>query len=334
MTIVQQPICVLGAGSWGTALAILLARNGNAVRLWGRNPEKMAEIARQHCNTFFLPDIPLPLNLTPTADLTTAMAQVKDVIIATPSHAFSETLTLLKPYAAGLRICSATKGLEPLTSKLLSRLIQERLGDKVPFAILSGPSFAHEVAKDLPTATTLAAADPAFANDMIARLHNPNYRVYTTTDIIGVQLGGAIKNVLAIAAGISDGLGFGANARSALITRGLAELVRLGVAMGGQMATFMGLAGVGDLVLTCTDNQSRNRRFGLAIGQGKTVEAAEQAIGQVVEGLRNAKEVYQLAVQQQIEMPITEQIYRVLYHQLPAREAVTALLSREPKAEI
>lgn len=327
------PITVLGAGSWGTALAITLARNGHFVRLWGHNAIAMANMAATHCNSRYLPDIQLPDNLLPLADIAAAIEGVHDIIIAVPSHAFRHTLEMMKPYAQHIRVCSATKGLEPQTSKLLHTVVKECLGQSIPFAVLSGPSFAHEVALGLPTAITLATYDQQFGQDLSLQLHNANFRVYTCSDVLGVQLGGAIKNVLAIAAGISDGLGFGANARSALITRGLTELVRLGLMMGGKLETFMGLAGIGDLVLTCTDNQSRNRRFGLALGQGKTVEQAEASIGQVVEGLKNAKEVYQLAVNQHIEMPITEQIYNILYRSMPVREAATQLLARTPKAE-
>lgn len=327
-------IAVLGAGSWGTALAVLLANNGNCVNLWGHNEAAMTAMAQTRCNQRYLPDITLPEKLVPYFDLRIALAGVRDILVVVPSHGFKTTIEMIKPLLAkDARICWATKGLEPNTGRLLETTVSECLGSTIPRAVLSGPSFAYEVAKGLPTAITLASTDKQFAADLTQRLHNKTFRVYTSDDLVGVQLGGAIKNVLAIAAGISDGLGFGANARSALITRGLAELVRLGLAMGGRLETFMGLAGMGDLVLTCTDNQSRNRRFGLALGQGKTATEAEIAIGQVVEGAKNAKEVYQLASRLQIEMPITEQIYHILYHHISARNAVTTLLSRVPKAE-
>lgn len=329
----NRPIAVLGAGSWGTALAITLAKNGNPVRLWGHNPEVMSDMGLSRRNSRYLPNIALPDNIILTADIMIAMEGVGDVLLAIPSMAFKETIELLRPFSPRIRICSAVKGLEPYTSRLLSAVATDCLGPETPFAVLSGPSFAKEVALGLPTAITLAATDQQFAIDLSGRLHNSLFRVYTSVDMIGVQLGGTIKNVLAIAAGISDGLGYGVNTRSALITRGLAELVRLGLAMGGKLETFMGLAGIGDLVLTCTDNQSRNRRFGLALGQGKSIQDAERSIGQVVEGLKNAKEVYQLAVANQIEMPITEQVYRILYDHISAHDAVANLLSREPKME-
>ncbi|MCW8971978.1 MAG: NAD(P)H-dependent glycerol-3-phosphate dehydrogenase [Gammaproteobacteria bacterium] len=329
-----DPIAVLGAGSWGTALAIQLARNGIEVLLWGRNADEMARMAADRCNTRYLPDIGLPEKLSPVADLAQTLATAADVLVVVPSHAFRQTLTqiapLLKP---GSRVAWATKGLEPGSRKLLHQVARETLGEGYPAAVISGPTFAKEVARGLPTAVTVASTDPHTAEHFAACLHGGTFRAYTASDVVGVELGGACKNVLAIAAGIADGLGYGANTRAALITRGLAELMRLGAPLGGHPETFMGLAGLGDLVLTCTDDQSRNRRVGLALGQGKSLEEAIASIGQAVEGVKSAPEVFALAREIGVEMPITEQVYRVLYEGETAREAVAALLHREQKAE-
>lgn len=329
-------ITVLGAGSYGTALAICLARNGNPITLWGRNAAEMAQMQQQRLNQKYLPDIPLPPTLEVTADLAHAVRQSRDILVVVPSHAFAETLRQIKPLlATDARVAWATKGLEPETGRLLQDVAREILGEQVALAVLSGPTFAKEMAAGLPTAISLSSADPAFIKQLSDLLHCARtFRVYTNSDFIGVQLGGAVKNVIAIGAGMADGIGFGANARTALITRGLAEMCRLGCAMGAQKDTFMGMAGLGDLVLTCTDNQSRNRRFGLLLGQGKGVEEAMQAIGQVVEGFRNAKEVFNLAQRVGVEMPITEQIYQVLYQGKNVKLAAQDLLGRERKDEI
>ncbi len=330
----ENIIVVLGAGSWGSALAILLAKNGNNVRLWGRDANKIAAMQQQSCNPYFLPDIPFPKNITLFSDLSQCLNGVNDILIAVPSHAFQSTLVACKPYLkSSCQIISATKGLEPQSSCLLHKVVAEELGAAASFAILSGPSFAKEVARGLPTAICLASDNESLLDSMVARLHNNSFRVYKSHDVIGVQIGGVVKNVLAIAAGIADGLKFGANARAALITRGLAEMCRLGDAMGGQAQTFTGLAGLGDLVLTCTDDQSRNRRFGLALGQGKEIAAAEQEIGQVVEGKSNAGEVFRLAEQQQVDMPIVEQVYNIIFHGKPPQQAVMTLMSRALKFE-
>jgi glycerol-3-phosphate dehydrogenase (NAD(P)+) len=311
-----------------------LARNAIPTLLWGRDPEKMAKIARERQNARYLPDIPFPEGLSPTSDLQQAIADSDHLLLAVPSHAFRDTLRLvapqLKPHS---RLAWATKGLEPGSRRLLHQIVAEELGAQQPCAVISGPTFAKEVARGLPTAVTVASDDEATAAYFAACLHGGTFRAYTGNDVVGVELGGACKNVLAIAAGIADGLGFGANTRAALITRGLAELMRLGVQLGGNAETFMGLAGLGDLVLTCTDDQSRNRRVGLAIGRGNTLEEAVASIGQAVEGVKSAPEVHQLAKAQGVEMPITEQVYRVLYEGVPAQQAVEALLQREQKPE-
>ena len=327
-------VAVLGVGSWGTALALLLTRNGYPVRLWGHDPDEVAPLSRDRENRRYLPGIPFPDRLTVGADLAATLTGVDLALVVVPSHAYRATLERVRlhlPATAGL--AWATKGLEPGSGRFLHEVTAEVLGETWPAAVISGPSFAGEVAQGLPTAVTVAAREVQHARRVATVLHGSNLRAYTSTDVIGVELGGAIKNVLAIAAGIADGLGFGANARAALITRGLAEMVRLGLAAGGQRETFMGLAGVGDLVLTCTDDQSRNRRFGLAIGRGEPVEMALAAIGQVVEGAATAREALRLARRHQVEMPITEQVDQVLHHGQNPRRAVELLLARDLKPE-
>lgn len=328
-------VTVLGAGSYGTALAITLARNGHPVLLWGHNPQHLAQLEADRCNAAFLPDVTFPATLSTEPDLAEAVAASRDLLIVVPSHVFGEVLQQIKPYLrADSRIVWATKGLERETGRLLQDVARDIVGDTLPLAVISGPTFAKELAAGLPTAIALAATDPQFADDLQQLLHcGKSFRVYNNADFIGVQLGGAVKNVIAIGAGISDGIGFGANARTALITRGLAEMSRLGEALGADPTTFMGMAGLGDLVLTCTDNQSRNRRFGIMLGQGFDVESAQQQIGQVVEGYRNTKEVRALAARYGVEMPITEQIYQVLYCEKSAREAALNLLGRARKDE-
>jgi len=259
---------------------------------------------------------------------------VRDILVVVPSHAFRAILLAMQPHLrTDARLMWATKGLESGSGKLLHRVVEEVLGEAQTMAVVSGPTFAREVAVGLPTALTVASKDADYAHFVAERLHSNTFRAYTSSDVPGVEVGGAVKNVLAIAAGISDGLGFGANARSALITRGLAEIMRLGDALGGQHETFMGLAGLGDLVLTCTDDQSRNRRLGLALGRGNTLEAALADIDQVVEGVQTAREVHDLALSQGVEMPITEQVHAVLYEACAPKAAVHALLTREQKAE-
>ncbi|MBK8536241.1 MAG: NAD(P)-dependent glycerol-3-phosphate dehydrogenase [Candidatus Competibacteraceae bacterium] len=327
-------VAVLGPGSWGTALALLLVRNGHTVRLWGHDPAEIVPLRRERENRRYLPGIPFPPTLMVSADLAEILAGVELALMVVPSHAYAATLARLRPHLpADAGFAWATKGLEPGGGRFLHQVTADILGERWPAAIISGPSFAREVALGLPTAVTVASQDTDHAHRVAALLHGSNLRAYTSADVIGVELGGAVKNVLAIAAGIADGLGFGANARAALITRGLAEMVRLGLAVGGQRETFMGLAGIGDLVLTCTDDQSRNRRFGLAIGRGETAETAFAMIAQVVEGAVTAHEVMRLALQHRVEMPITEQVDQVLHHGQNPRRAVEMLLARDPKPE-
>ncbi len=335
MTVKSAAIAVIGAGSYGTALAICLARNGHQTLLWGRDANHVAEMASSRANEKYLPGSKFPDALVVSADLAMVASASKNILLVVPSHAFGEVLSQIKPHMrADARLVWATKGLEHDSGRLLQDVAREALGEDISLAVLSGPTFAKEMAAGLPTAISLSSSDDDFVSDISNLLHcERTFRVYSNNDFIGVQLGGAVKNVVAIGAGMADGIGFGANARTALITRGLAEMTRLGCALNAQASTFMGMAGLGDLVLTCTDNQSRNRRFGLALGHGETVEKAMADIGQVVEGYRNTKEVYMLAERMGVEMPIVEQVYQVLYCGKDAKLAAADLLSRERKFE-
>jgi glycerol-3-phosphate dehydrogenase (NAD(P)+) len=327
-------IAVLGSGSWGTALAILLARNGHQVILWGRNKEKISAMKAAGNNSYFLPDNPFPETLTLSSDLDYVLKHSNDLLVVVPSHAFRETLQNIKILKPDLKsIAWATKGMENETRVLLDQVVTEAFGSNIDMAVISGPTFAKEVADGLPTAVVVASNNPAYAQHFSELLCNSNFRPYVSNDIIGVEVGGAAKNVIAIAAGIVDGLGFGANSRSALITRGLSEIMRLATHLGGESKTLMGLSGLGDLLLTCTDNQSRNRRMGLAIGNGLTIEQAQEEIQQVVEGVQAAKQIHLLAKQRGIEMPIIEQVYQVLYHDIAPETAVKNLLTREYTSE-
>ncbi len=327
-------IGVIGAGSWGTALTIQLARAGQHPTLWGREPHVISALREQRCNTTFLPDIELPENVLIEDDLHTLVAEHTDLLICVPSHAFRSVLESIRDHLDhGCRLAWATKGFELDSGKLPHEVAHETLGIEVPLAVVSGPTFATEVGLGLPTAMTVAASNSDYADELAWRFSDDNFRAYTSDDMVGVEVGGAVKNVLAIATGMSDGLGFGANARVALITRGLAELTRLGLALGGQLDTFMGLSGMGDLVLTCTDNQSRNRRMGLALAAGKSVAATAKEIGQVVEGVKAAAAVHKVANDQQVEMPICEQVYRILYEGIAVEDAGAALMQREVKSE-
>ena len=328
------PLAVLGAGSWGTALAIQFARAGHLTRLWGRDPAQQAAMAAARCNARYLPQAPFPDALVVVERLEQAVEGVNDILIAVPSHALRSVLRDLAPLlGSAARLAWATKGFELDTGLLPHQVAKEILGAGRPFAVLSGPTFAREVGQGLPTAMTVASADEAFAQSLAQSLSADNFRAYTSSDIVGVEVGGAIKNVLAVGAGLADGLGFGANTRVALITRGLVEMTRLGIALGAQRETFMGLAGLGDLVLTCTDDQSRNRRFGLLLAAGVSVDAALTQIGQVVEGYLAAKAVRRVAQREGVEMPICDGIYRLLYENLPPQDVVKALMSRPIKAE-
>jgi glycerol-3-phosphate dehydrogenase (NAD(P)+) len=327
-------ITVLGAGSWGTALAIQCARAGHAVRLWGRSAEHGAEMQRARVNQRYLPDAAFPDNLRVALDLPTALSDAEDVLIAVPSRAFRELLTAIRGLLTqGQRLCWATKGFEISSGRLPDEVAREVLGTGRLTAVLSGPTFAREVGAGLPSAMTIASRDAAYAEQLAHDFSTPTFRAYTSTDIVGVEVGGAVKNVLAIGAGLSDGLGFGANSRIALITRGLVEMTRLGVTLGAKRETFMGLAGLGDLVLTCTDDQSRNRRFGLLLAQGLDRDAALREIGQIVEGYGAARALHEVAQRERVTMPICAGIYAVLYAGLPADEVVRGLMMRPIRPE-
>lgn len=327
-------LAVVGAGSWGTALAVQLARRGHAVRLWGRDGEAIERMAAEGVNVRYLPAVTLPVTLEPTTDLAAAVDGADDVVVVVPSHALRACLKALTPLLAPRqRVLWATKGLEPDTARLPHEVAAEVLGDRRATGVLSGPSFAGEVGGGLPTAVTVASADSDFANAMARAFHDGVFRVYTSADVVGVGVGGAVKNVLAIAVGISDGLGYGANARALLITRGLSEMMRLGVTLGGRRETLTGMAGLGDLLLTCSDDQSRNRRMGLALAADDDVAAAEAGIGQVVEGVRVAREVHRMAHERGIDMPIAAQAYRVLHEGVSPRAAVRQLTDRPSRSE-
>jgi glycerol-3-phosphate dehydrogenase (NAD(P)+) len=330
----QAPIAVLGAGSWGTALAIQFARGDKRTRLWGRDGAQMRAMARARRNTRYLPEAEFPAALSVETDVAAALDGALDVLIAVPSHALRSVLRAIAPrLAPGMRLALASKGFELATSQLPHEVAHEELGAGRSIAVLSGPTFAHEVGAGLPSAMTIASPDAEFAAALAYDLSAGNFRAYTSPDIIGVEVGGAVKNVLAVASGLSDGLKFGANTRVALITRGLVEMMRLGVALGAQRETFMGLAGLGDLVLTCTDDQSRNRRFGLLLASGKTPQDALADIGQIVEGYVAAQATRTVARRRDVNMPLCEAVYQVLYEHLPAVEVVRGLMSRPVKAE-
>ncbi len=334
MTAVPDRLAVLGAGSWGTALAALAARNGIPTVLWGRDPLQAAAIDARHENPRYLPGVVLPDSLHATADMATALDGATLLLVVVPSHAFTATLQLLAPHrptAAG--VAWATKGFEPGSGRFLHEVAEDVLGDDVPLAIVTGPSFAREVAQGLPTAVTVHSDDAAFARMVAKTLHGPSFRAYTGSDVLGAELGGAMKNVLAVATGVADGMHLGLNARAGLITRGLNEMLRLNAALGGRADTLMGLAGLGDLVLTCTGDLSRNRRLGLALGRGQSLPDAIAEIGQVIESVDTADEVMRLANRHGIELPISALVQQVLHDQITPSECLRQLLAREQKSE-
>lgn len=328
-----EPMTVIGAGSWGTALAIQLAREGHPTQLWGRDAVQLDAMRLARRNQRYLPGAEFPDGLQVTNDLGQALQVARDALIAVPSHAFRTTLESIKPsLSSRTRIAWATKGFEVDSGMLPHQVARQILGSR-PGAVLSGPTFAKEVGAGLPTAMTVASEDERFAKELALSLSGPSFRAYTQSDIMGVEVGGAVKNVIAIGSGIADGMGFGANTRVALITRGLAEMMRLGVRLGAARETFMGLAGLGDLVLTCTDDQSRNRRFGMALGRSQSLSEAQSGIGQVVEGLPAARAVYEVARRLAVDMPICQEIYRVMHEGKAVRAAVQALMGREVRSE-
>ena len=327
-------VAVLGAGSWGTALAALIARHGHPVSLWGRDAAIVEAIARRGENPRYLPGIQLPAGMDASTDLAAAVGGAGLILVVVPSHAFSETLRALVPLRPpGVGVAWATKGFEPGSGRLLHEVAAELLGPQVALAVVTGPSFAKEVALGLPTALTVHSADGGFAKQVADVLHGPAFRAYTGNDMLGAELGGAMKNVLAVATGVADGMNLGLNARAGLITRGLNEMLRLNLAVGGQPETLMGLAGLGDLVLTCTGDLSRNRRLGLALGRGQSLEGAVHEIGQVVESVQTADEVMRLAQRHGVELPIAEAVHSVLHGRLTPADGLRQLLSREQKSE-
>lgn len=331
-----ENIGVIGAGSWGTTLADLLAKKGHRVTLWAYEPELVEEMAKERVNSLFLPGIPLSPRLAFTNSLAEAVRGKELILFVTPSQVTRRVVgTVLPDLPVDATIVSASKGVELDTLKTMSQVFAELLPPELyaRFAVLSGPSFAREVALEMPTAVVAAAADGAIAGRVQQSFNTSFFRLYTNNDVMGVELGGAIKNVIAIAAGISDGLGFGHNTRAALITRGLAEMSRLGRAMGARSETFAGLAGMGDLVLTCTGDLSRNRTVGMKLGEGMRLKEILAEMRMVAEGVKTTESAVNLAHRLTIDMPITEKVYQVLYEDKPARAAVIELMTRDLKAE-
>lgn len=325
-------ITVIAAGAWGTALAIAFCERHRVV-LWTREEDVTQAMIAERENRRFFPGHRFPEALQIATTFDAAVAEAELLIIATPIAGFRPVLRALRDSGRVRPFIWVCKGLEAGTAKLPHQIVAEELGQGVACGVFSGPSFAEEVAKGQPTAVSLAAADPAFARDLALALHTPRLRVYANDDLPGVEVGGAVKNVMAIATGICDGLGLGYNARAALMTRGLAEIARLGVALGGQAKTFMGLSGMGDLILTCTGDLSRNRQVGLALASGKKLPQILADLGHVAEGVSTAREVARMAGQLGIEMPITQMVDSILHHDVSATAAVEALMRRDPKVE-
>ncbi len=326
-------IAIFGAGAWGTALAINLSAH-HQVTLWTKFPDHLAELTTQRVNLSFFPDFSLPESLYITDSIEKALETADLALVVVPIVGLRETLRGIAETKINVPIIWGCKGFDSDDAKLPHQIVEEEHVNASPCGVLSGPSFAEEVAKGLPTALTLASTDKAFSNQMARQLHTSRLRIYTSQDVVGVETGGAVKNVITIAAGISDGMGFGHNARAALITRGLMEITRLGLALGGKRETFMGLAGLGDLMLTCTGDLSRNRRVGLMLAEGKTLAHILEDLGHVAEGVHTARAVLQLGEQLGLEMPITQAVCNILHEGVAAREAVEMLLSREPKSEL
>ena len=323
---------VIGAGSWGTALAIQLARNGTTY-LWGRKPQHIDEMQKSRKNQKYLPGIVFPDNIIPEKDLEKAISSSDAVLVVSPSHAFAEILKKITPYLQERPLAWASKGFEPGSGRFLHQVAEDIIGKAHPMALVTGPSFAKDVAEGKPTLVTVASNSDQFARDVAYALHNSQFRVYISHDMIGAELGGAVKNVLALATGICDGMQLGDNTRAAILTRGMAEMMRLGQAMNCKPETLMGLSGLGDLVLTCTGDLSRNRRMGLALGRGQSIEEAKTEIGQVVEGINTADEVMRLAKKYNVDMPISEHVWKVVNGLMTPAEAVKELMSREVRQE-
>lgn len=332
----MQKVAVLGAGSWGTALAIVLADNNCDVRLWSHRKEQADEINEQRKNERYL-SVLLPEGLKAYHHIEHAVKDVDAIVFVVPSNAIREVTTKIKPYLnANITLVHASKGIEPESLKRISELMIEELEtyDENNLVILSGPSHAEEVALRQPTTVTVAATNIKKAEYVQNIFMNDYFRVYTSTDVVGVELGGALKNIIALGAGLSDGLGFGDNAKAALITRGLAEITRLGTAMGANPLTFLGLCGVGDLIVTSTSNHSRNWRAGNLLGKGKSLEEVLSQMGMVVEGVRTTKAAYQLSKAYDVEMPITEGLYEILFNKKDPKLVVEQLMNRDRKEEM
>jgi glycerol-3-phosphate dehydrogenase (NAD(P)+) len=329
-------VAMLGAGSWGTALAIHLARLGHDVRLWARNADLVAEVERDRVHRSHK-EVPLPATLAATTDLPAACRDADAIVVACPSHAVRSMADTFQSHARPTAlVVSTAKGVETDSRMTMSSVLEHVLDDQLAarVSVLSGPSFAREVALEMPTAVTAAARSLDVAEELQRLFNGPAFRVYTSVDMVGVEIGGAVKNVIALAAGVSDGLGFGSNTRAALITRGLAEISRLAMRLGAERATLSGLAGLGDLVLTCTGELSRNRQVGLGLGRGKTLKEVLAGMSEVAEGVRNTLSVRELARSVEVDMPITEQMFLVLYEDKPPRQAVVDLMSRRVKHEL
>ena len=334
MPVSNPTLTVLGAGSWGTALAALAAGNGVATLLWGRDPHTVAAIDQRHENDRYFPGYRLPHALRATVNFEQAVASADCILVAMPSHAFTKTLHWLAPLRrqrAG--VVWATKGFEPGSGRFLHDVAREILGEATPLAVITGPSFALEVIQGLPTAVTVHGDDVAFTQQVASLMHGPKFRVYTGVDMLGAELGGAMKNVLAVAVGVADGMQLGLNARAGLITRGLNEMLRFAAVLGARSETLMGLAGLGDLVLTCTGDLSRNRKLGLALGQGRRLDEAIAEIGQVVESVQTVDEVIRQAERHKIDLPISQAVQAVLHGLMTAEQGLHELLSREQKPE-
>jgi glycerol-3-phosphate dehydrogenase (NAD(P)+) len=334
----REPIiAVIGAGSWGTALALLLGKKGYPVRLWGHRQEHITTIKSSRENKTYLPGFPLSASITPTADIHEAVRGASLICMVVPSHGYRNVFEQLLPAAPAEAIfISATKGIENKSLNSMTEVMEncsDSLGKKIITAVLSGPSFAKEVAGEVPTAITIGCKDISCARELQVTFSTDYFRVYTSTDIIGLEISASLKNIIAIAAGICDGLDFGSNARAALITRGLAEMTRFGVAHGADQETFFGLSGLGDLVLTCTGALSRNRFVGLELGRGKKLDQILKEMSMVAEGVKTTKSVYDMVQEDRLEMPIMEQVYKILYEDKDCRTAVKDLLGRDLKAE-
>lgn len=326
-----EQIAVIGAGSWGTALAMVLADNGHEIRLWSHNPGQVEEINQFHTNKKYLPDIVLPESITAYATLEDVLEGVETIVLAVPTKAIREVLGKIRAVqSAPLTIVHVSKGIEPDTLLRISEVIKQEMPANLlkDIVVLSGPSHAEEVSLRHPTTVTVSSENMAAAEKIQDLFINQFFRVYTNPDLVGVEIGGALKNIIALAAGIGDGLGYGDNAKAALITRGLAEIARLGTKMGANPLTFSGLTGIGDLIVTCTSVHSRNWRAGNMLGKGQKLEEVLTNMGMVVEGVRTTKAAYQLAEKFQVSMPITKALYNVLFNGVDAKDAVDSLMAR------